>query len=147
MWRRTRLPGRDISQVALDEKCLRGTGEKETAGQPDGYLFARDECPGTPVLAHRWISDKDQEISAAGALVHPGLVKSQRCFPNPHTRRAKGKRFARITKRTMGRTPDGIREASLRSTRKGLDQAYMRQWASEIGIRGLRRRATREEDA
>jgi len=66
-----------LSQVAMDGKTLRGTLGHEDASQPPVHLLSLYECQSGIVLAQRSVGSKENEISAAGALVHPALVKGR----------------------------------------------------------------------
>jgi hypothetical protein len=67
-----------LSQLAMDGKTLRGTLGHEAASQPGVHLLSLYECHSGIVLAQRAVGTKENEISAAAALVHPALVKGRR---------------------------------------------------------------------
>src|SRR5260221_7512846 len=66
-----------LTQVAMDGKTLRGTLGHESAGQPSVHLLSLYECHSGIVLTQRAVRSKENEISAAAALVHPALVKGR----------------------------------------------------------------------
>jgi predicted transposase YbfD/YdcC len=70
-------PAQPLSQVAMDGKTLRGTLGHEAASQPGVHLLSFYECQSGIVLAQRAVGTKENEISAAAALVHPALVKGR----------------------------------------------------------------------
>jgi predicted transposase YbfD/YdcC len=69
--------GETLSHVAMDGKTLRGTLGQESQGQPSVHLLSLYECQSGMVLAQRAVQSKENEISAAAALVHPALVKGR----------------------------------------------------------------------
>jgi predicted transposase YbfD/YdcC len=73
----TEAQAQPLSQIAMDGKTLRGTLGHEAASQPGVHLLALYECQSGIVLAQRSVGTKENEISAAGALVHPALVKGR----------------------------------------------------------------------
>ena len=66
-----------LTQVAMDGKTLRGTLRHEREGQPSVHLLSLYECQSGIVLTQRAVQSKENEISAAAALVHPALVKGR----------------------------------------------------------------------
>ena len=61
----------------MDGKTLRGTLGHESEGQPSVHLLSFYECQSGIVLTQRAVQSKENEISAAAALVHPALVKGR----------------------------------------------------------------------
>src|SRR6266436_5352581 len=66
-----------LTHVAMDGKTLRGTLGHESEGQPPVHLLCLYECQSGIVLTQRAVQSKENEISAAAALVHPALVKGR----------------------------------------------------------------------
>jgi predicted transposase YbfD/YdcC len=66
-----------LTQVAMDGKTLRGTLGHESQRQPSVHLLSLYECQSGIVLTQRAVQSKENEISAAAALVHPALVKGR----------------------------------------------------------------------
>jgi predicted transposase YbfD/YdcC len=66
-----------LTHVAMDGKTLRGTLGHESEGQPSVHLLSFYECHSGIVLTQRAVQSKENEISAAAALVHPALVKGR----------------------------------------------------------------------
>lgn len=66
-----------LTHVAMDGKTLRGTLGHGSEGQPPVHLLSLYECHSGIVLSHRAVQSKENEISAAAALVHPALVKGR----------------------------------------------------------------------
>lgn len=66
-----------LTHVAMDGKTLRGTLGHESEGQPSVHLLSLYECQSGIVLTQRAVTSKENEISAAAALVHPVLVKGR----------------------------------------------------------------------
>jgi predicted transposase YbfD/YdcC len=66
-----------LTHVAMDGKTLRGTLGHEREGQPSVHLLSLYDCQSGIVLTHRAVQSKENEISAASALVHPALVKGR----------------------------------------------------------------------
>lgn len=66
-----------LTHVAMDGKTLRGTLGHESEGQPSVHLLSLYECQSGIVLSQRAVKSKENEISAAAALVHPALVKGR----------------------------------------------------------------------
>ena len=67
----------ELTHVALDGKTLRGTLKHQSEEQPSVHLLSLYECSSGIVLTHRAVKSKENEISAAAALVHPALVKGR----------------------------------------------------------------------
>jgi predicted transposase YbfD/YdcC len=70
-------PQETLMQVAMDGKPLRGTLGHQSEGQPSVHLLSFYDCQGGIVLSQRAVRRKENEISAAAALVHPALVKGR----------------------------------------------------------------------
>src|SRR6266849_3097134 len=66
-----------LTHVAMDGKTVRGTLGHESEGQPSVHLLSLYECHSGIVLTQRAVKSKENEISAAAALVHPALVKGR----------------------------------------------------------------------
>jgi hypothetical protein len=66
-----------LTHVAMDGKTLRGTLGHESEGQPPVHLLSLYECQSGIVLTQRAVRTKENEISAAAALIHPALVKGR----------------------------------------------------------------------
>lgn len=66
-----------LTHVAMDGKTLRGTLGHESEGQPSVHLLSLYECQSGIVLTQRAVKSKENEISAAAALMHPALVKGR----------------------------------------------------------------------
>ncbi len=66
-----------LTHVAMDGKTLRGTLGHASEGQPPVHLLSLYECHSGIVLTQRAVHSKENEISAAAALVHPALVKGR----------------------------------------------------------------------
>ncbi len=66
-----------LTHVAMDGKTVRGTLGHESEGQPSVHLLSLYECHSGIVLTQRAVQSKENEISAAAALVHPALVKGR----------------------------------------------------------------------
>jgi predicted transposase YbfD/YdcC len=66
-----------LTQVAMDGKTMRGTLGHTKEGQPSVHLLGFYECHSGIVLAQRAVASKENEISAAAALLHPTLVKGR----------------------------------------------------------------------
>ncbi len=66
-----------LTHVAMDGKTVRGTLGHESEGQPSVHLLSLYECQSGIVLTQRAVQSKENEISAAAALVHPALVKGR----------------------------------------------------------------------
>ena len=70
-------PHDTLTHVAMDGKPLRGTLGHNSEGQPSVHLLGFYDCQSGIVLAQRAVASKENEISAAAALVHPALVKGR----------------------------------------------------------------------
>ena len=66
-----------LTHVAMDGKTLRGTLKHHSQGQPSVHLLSFYDCQSGIVLAQRALASKENEISAAAALLHPTLVKGR----------------------------------------------------------------------
>jgi predicted transposase YbfD/YdcC len=66
-----------LTHVAMGGKTLRGTLGPASAGQPPLHLLSLYECQSGIVLTQRAVRTKENEISAAAALIHPALVKGR----------------------------------------------------------------------
>jgi predicted transposase YbfD/YdcC len=66
-----------LSHVAMDGKTLRGTLGHKKEDQPSVHLLSLYDCQSGIVLTQRAVKSKENEISAAGALLHPALVKGR----------------------------------------------------------------------
>lgn len=66
-----------LIQTAMDGKVLRGTLGHERANQPPVHLLSLYECESGLVIAQQAVRSKENEITAAGALLHPLLVKGR----------------------------------------------------------------------
>ena len=66
-----------LTHVAMDGKTLRGTLGHESPEQPPVHLLCLYECQSGIVLTQRAVQSKENELSAAAALVHPALVKGR----------------------------------------------------------------------
>jgi len=66
-----------LTHVAMDGKTVRGTLKHENERQPSVHLVSLYECQSGIVLTQRAVQSKENEISAADALVHPALVKGR----------------------------------------------------------------------
>lgn len=70
-------PEESLTHVAMDGKTLRGTLGHQSETQPAVHLLSLYECQSGIVLTQRAVQNKENEISAAAALVHPALVKGR----------------------------------------------------------------------
>lgn len=66
-----------LTHVAMDGKTLRGTLGHRQEGHPSVHLLGFYDCQSGIVLAQRAVASKENEISAAGTLLHPALVKGR----------------------------------------------------------------------
>lgn len=66
-----------LTHVAMDGKTLRGTLGHASEGQPSVHLLSLYACHSGIVLTQRAVKSRENEISAAAALVHPALVKGR----------------------------------------------------------------------
>ena len=78
----SRLPashetGEKLVHTAMDGKVLRGTLGHAKEGQPPVHLLSLYECESGIVIAQEAVKSKQNEITAATALLHPLLVKGR----------------------------------------------------------------------
>ncbi len=73
----TKQRAEPLTHVAMDGKTLRGTCKHEKPEYPSVHLLSLYECHSGIVLAQRSVEKKENEISAAAALLHPALVKGR----------------------------------------------------------------------
>jgi hypothetical protein len=66
-----------LTHVAMDGKTVRGTLGHQSEGQPPVHLLSLYECQSGIVLTQRAVPSRENEISAAAALIHPVLVKGR----------------------------------------------------------------------
>lgn len=66
-----------LVQTAMDGKVMRGTLGHDQEGQPSVHLLSLYECESGLVIAQQAVKSKENEISAASALLHPALVKGR----------------------------------------------------------------------
>jgi predicted transposase YbfD/YdcC len=66
-----------LVQTAMDGKVMRGTLGHGKEGQPSVHLLSLYECESGIVIAQQAVASKENEISAARALLHPLLVKGR----------------------------------------------------------------------
>ena len=66
-----------LTHVAMDGKTVRSTLGHESVGQPSVHLLSLYECQSGIVLTQRAVRSKENEMSAAAALIHPALVKGR----------------------------------------------------------------------
>ena len=66
-----------LIHVAMDGKTLRGTLGHRPEGQPSVHVLGFYDCQSGIVLTQRAVASKENEISAAAALLHPALVKGR----------------------------------------------------------------------
>ena len=66
-----------LIQTAMDGKVLRGTLSHESETHPPVHLLSLYECESGLVIAQQAVRSKENEITAAGALLHPLLVKGR----------------------------------------------------------------------
>lgn len=66
-----------LLQTAMDGKVLRGTLGHDSDTQPPVHLLSLYECESGLVIAQQAVRSKENEITAAGALLHPLLVKGR----------------------------------------------------------------------
>ena len=69
--------GETLTHVAMDGKTLRRTLGHKSEEQPPVHLLSLYECHSGIVLTQRAVRTKENEISAAAALIHPALVKGR----------------------------------------------------------------------
>lgn len=66
-----------LIQTTMDGKVLRGTLGHESETQPPVHLLSLYECDSGLVIAQQAVNSRENEITAAGALLHPLLVKGR----------------------------------------------------------------------
>jgi predicted transposase YbfD/YdcC len=66
-----------LIHTAMDGKVMRGTLGHDKEDQPPVHLLSLYECESGLVIAQEAVKSKENEISAAGALLHPLLVKGR----------------------------------------------------------------------
>ncbi|HCI80164.1 MAG TPA: ISAs1 family transposase [Ktedonobacter sp.] len=66
-----------LIHTAMDGKVLRGTLGHERATQPPVHLLSLYECESGLVIAQEAVRSKQNEITAAGAFLHPLLLKGR----------------------------------------------------------------------
>lgn len=66
-----------LIHTAMDGKVLRGTLRHERETQSSVHLLSLYECESGIVIAQQAVRSKENEITAAGALLHPLLVKGR----------------------------------------------------------------------
>jgi predicted transposase YbfD/YdcC len=66
-----------LIQTAMDGKTLRGTLGHASEEQPPVHLLSLYECESGIVLTQQAVKSKENEITAAAALLHPLLVKGR----------------------------------------------------------------------
>lgn len=66
-----------LIHTAMDGKVLRGTLWHEKEEQPPVHLLSLYECESGLVIAQEAVRSKENEITAAGAFLHPLLVKGR----------------------------------------------------------------------
>jgi predicted transposase YbfD/YdcC len=66
-----------LIHTAMDGKTMRGTLGHAKEEQPPVHLLSLYECETGIVLTQRALRSKENEITAAGALLHPFLVKGR----------------------------------------------------------------------
>jgi predicted transposase YbfD/YdcC len=66
-----------LRHVAMDGKTVRGTLGHQSEGQPSVHLLSLYDCQSGIVLTQRAVASRENEITAAAALVHPALVKGR----------------------------------------------------------------------
>lgn len=69
--------GEKLVHTAMDGKVLRGTLGHAKEGQPPVHLLSLYECESGIVIAQEAVKSKQNEITAATALLHPLLVKGR----------------------------------------------------------------------
>jgi predicted transposase YbfD/YdcC len=67
----------NLIHTAMDGKTLRGTLGHAKENQPSVHLLSFYECESGIVLAQTAVKSKENEITAANALLHPFLVKGR----------------------------------------------------------------------
>jgi len=66
-----------LIHTAMDGKVLRGTLDHASETQPSVHLVSLYECESGIVIAQKAVASKENEITAAGALLHPLLLKGR----------------------------------------------------------------------
>jgi len=66
-----------LLHTAMDGKVLRGTLGHADKKQPPVHLLSLYECESGIVIAQQAVASKENEITAAGAFLHPLLVKGR----------------------------------------------------------------------
>lgn len=66
-----------LVHTAMDGKVMRGTLGHASAGQPSVHVMSLYECESGIVIAQEAVKSKENEITAATALLHPLLVKGR----------------------------------------------------------------------
>lgn len=66
-----------LIHTAMDGKVMRGTLQYDKESQPRVHLLSLYECESGLVIAQQAVKSKENEISAAGTLLHPLLVKGR----------------------------------------------------------------------
>jgi len=70
--------GKDaLIHTAMDGKVLRGTVGHARENQPSVHLISLYECQSGIVIAQEAVRSKENEITAAGAFLHPLLLKGR----------------------------------------------------------------------
>jgi len=69
--------GEKLVHTAMDGKVMRGTLGHAKEGQPPVHLLSLYECESGIVIAQEAVKSKENEITAATALLHPLLVKGR----------------------------------------------------------------------
>ena len=69
--------GEKLVHTAMDGKVLRGTLGHAKEEQPSVHLLSLYECESGIVIAQEAVKSKENEITAAAALLHPLLVKGR----------------------------------------------------------------------
>lgn len=67
----------ELIHTAMDGKVLRGTLGHPQEVQPSVHLLSLYECESRIVIAQEAVQSKENEITAAGAFLHPLLVKGR----------------------------------------------------------------------
>jgi hypothetical protein len=79
----------NLIHTAMDGKTLRGTLGHTKENQPSVHLLSFYECESGIVLAQTAVKSKENEITAANALLHPFLVKGRIISANAiHTQKS-----------------------------------------------------------
>jgi predicted transposase YbfD/YdcC len=67
----------NLIHTAMDGKTMRGTRKRGPDHQPPIHLLSLYECESGIVIAHVSTKEKENEITASSALLHPLLVKDR----------------------------------------------------------------------